>query len=91
VKPQLKDFLLYILLLILLMLGAVVVFSKKNTPSQELPAVSEEGTKSAMFKKQYASLPKMEISEEKKYQARPSIHYRPNSYYPENPAQALRL
>jgi len=67
VKPQLKDFLLYILLLILLMLGIIVVFSKKNT-SHELNS-SYESTKSAILKKQYASFPKMEISDGKKYQA----------------------
>ncbi len=50
------------------MLGVIVIFSR-NTPSQDLPKVSDEATKSAVLKKQYASPPKMEISEGKKYQA----------------------
>lgn len=66
VKPQIKPFVLYILLIIFLILGLTYFFSTSNEITNN--NINQNASNSAdMKKKQYSSLPKMSISSEKKY------------------------
>jgi peptidylprolyl isomerase len=70
VKPQLKDFLLYLLIIIIAVVSVIFIFSTGNSKKEETSPLQKEGTGSANVKaKQYSSLPQMEILQNKKYQA----------------------
>lgn len=68
VKPHLKDFLLYLAVIIIVIAGFVFFLSSNNSPKEET-RVKEATDSGKTNMKQYANPPKMEINTNKKYNA----------------------
>jgi cyclophilin family peptidyl-prolyl cis-trans isomerase len=71
IQPNYNRFFIYIIVIVILIIGAVFLFSKPNdtTPVTNQTSENSSSPSASMKSKQYPSAPKMTIDTKKKYQA----------------------